>query len=233
MRKEILIRGHLGLGDGLVINGLVRHYAVDHEVSIVCKPHNQISLAFMYRDDPKISLVTTENEQGMIDDDFADAACRHVKDHGKKVLLLGMYGDRKKYNAQSWDNSMYDQAGVPFDNRWNDFRCSRQPSCELVAPKDHSFVFVHDDASRGFAIPEHRLPQRKPIIRPSPGKTDNIFAYWDLIEHAEEIHMIDSSFAILADSLPDLKAKKLVVHLYARKGALPPRYRKDWDILKS
>ena len=45
--------------------------------------------------------------------------------------------------------------------------------------------------------------------------------------------MIDSSFAILADSLPDLKAKKLVVHLYARKGALPPRYRKDWDILKS
>ena len=231
MRKEILIRGHLGLGDGIVINGLVRHFAADHEVSVICKRHNQISLAFMYRDEPKVSLVTTDNDQDMSDDDFADAACRHIKGHGKRVLLLGMYGDRKNYTPQAWDQSMYAQAGVPFEQRWNDFRCSRQPSCELVAPKG-DYIFVHDDPTRGFSIPEHRLPHRISVVKPVPGKADNIFSYWDLLENAKELHLIDSSFAILADSLPDLKATKIVVHLYARKGALPPKYRKDWEILK-
>jgi hypothetical protein len=143
MMKELLIRSHLGLGDGLIINALVRHFAKDHDVTLLCKKHNQ------------------------------------------------------------------------------------------VRKEDGKFAFVHDDADRGFVIPQKRLPKKLNIVRPEPGATENIFAYWGLLEQAQELHMIDSSFAILADSLPDLKAKKMQIHLYTRANALPPSYRKDFEVLKS
>lgn len=231
MRKELLVRNHLGLGDSLVINALVRHFAKDHEVCLLCKKHNQISLAFLFRDEPKICLATTDVDT-MNDDDFADFASRHAEEQGKKVLRLGMYGDRKFYDKLTWDRSMYKQAGLDFQLRWNEFKCARQPSGEVPLPKG-AFAFVHDDAKRGFKIPDERLETKLPIVRADPAKTNNIFAWWGVIEAAEEIHCIDSAFAILADSLPKLNARKLKIHLYARPNALPPSYRKDFEILKS
>jgi len=231
MTKEILIRGHLGLGDHLVCNALTRHFAQDHDVTVLCKPHNQTSLAFMFRDCTRIALVNTQNDRGLSDDDLADQMTAHVKSHGKRVLCLGMYGDRKCYDHKSWDRSMYVQAGLDFQLRWNEFRCSRQPSCELSRPRE-DYAFVHDDAARGFAIPANRLPCGMKIVRPDAKATENIFAYWGLLENAKELHMIDSSFAILADSLPELKAERVCVHLYARANALPPSYRKDFELLR-
>lgn len=231
MAKELLIRSHLGLGDALVCNAIVRHFSKNYDVTFLCKKHNQTSLAFLFRDDPKIVLHTTDNDR-MPDDDYADAVTAHLRDFGKEVLCLGMYGDRSKYDPKVWDRSMYAQAGLDFQLRWNEFKCARQPSCELPAPKSR-YVFVHDDPARGFEIPRERLPAGVKLVRPDPKATENLFAYWDLLENAAEIHVIDSCFAILADSLPELKAKRLVVHFYARAGALPPAYRKDWEVLKS
>lgn len=215
----------------LVTNALVRHFAQTHDVTVLCKKHNQVSVAFMYRDNPKIVLHTTNNNR-MSDDDYADAAVNQVRKHGKEALCLGMYGDRSKYEAKTWDRSMYAQAGLDFQLRWNDFKCSRQPSCELPIPKCRYF-FVHDDPVRGFLIPKERLQKHVKIVKPEPGQTENIFAYWNLLENAAEIHLIDSSFAILADSLPELKAKRVCIHLYARPDALPPSYRKDFEVLKA
>ena len=191
MMKELLIRSHLGLGDGLIINALVRHFAKDHDVTLLCKKHNQVSLSFMFRDCPRINLMTTDNDRDLNDDDLADAGVRHVKEHGKKALCLGMYGDRKIYDERSWDRSIYQQAGLDFQLRWNEFKCARQPSCEIEVPHG-KFAFVHDDADRGFVIPQKRLPKKLNIVRPEPGATENIFAYWGLLEQAQDRKEIES-----------------------------------------
>jgi len=179
----------------------------------------------MWRDDPNINLID------VVDDVEADAIVHHIKEQNKEVLGLGMFG-AKPFDATRWDREMYRQANIPFQERWNNFRVHRQPSTEIKAPKK-SFIFVHEDESRGFVIDPARLPKGIQVVRPDPKKAENVFQWWECIEKAREIHCIDSSFAILCDSLPDLHAEAMTVHLYARKGALPPSYTKPlWNILK-
>jgi hypothetical protein len=128
---------------------------------------------------------------------------------------------------------MFEQAGIPFEKRWSDWKIDRDLSREFEPPKCE-YAFVHEDTARGFCINgvDASIPNHMAIVFAQKGRTDNLFDYCRLIEGATELHLIDSCFAILADSLPSLKAKRKVIHLYARKGALPPTYRGDWEILR-
>ena len=52
---------HLGLGDSILCNGLVRHFAEKlGKVSIFSKRHNYDSLKFMYRDEPNITVIPVD-----------------------------------------------------------------------------------------------------------------------------------------------------------------------------
>lgn len=221
---ELLIRGHLGLGDHLVCNAIYRDRAAKYgEVVILCKERNAPSLAFMLRDLTNVYVFTVDG------DGEADELSAFAESNGKEVLRLGSYGE-KPFNAQTWDSEMFRQAGIPFQNRWNEFRVSRQPSREVKKP-DGEFIFVHDDHERGFNISPSKLTPGKLVIRPGDPRKNVIFDYWDILESATEIHCIDSCFAILVDSLPLLKAKRLCIHDYARNG-LPPKYQAKWERLK-
>lgn len=62
---------------------------------------------------------------------FADPAQRSAvpifRALGWKVLALVLFGDNclAPGNTKSFDAQFYDQAGVPFSERWNRFRLSR------------------------------------------------------------------------------------------------------------
>jgi hypothetical protein len=218
--SDLLIRGHLGLGDHLVTNAIVRDRATAHdEVVVLCKPHNAPSLAFMWRDLRNVELFSIEG------DDEADKAVAEMTRAGYPVLALGFFGPQP-FDPDRWDSEMFRQASLDPQLRWNGFKVDRQPSRELDIPP-HPYIFVHDDPERGFAIPSERLPSGIPAVRPTPGATPCIFDYWGILENASEIHCIDSCFAIFVDSLPEQKASRLVWHHYARRGR-PPRYCKPW-----
>lgn len=233
--KELLIRGHLGLGDGLAINAIIRHFSKTHAVTTLCKPHNAPTLAFMLRDLDSHTLID------MPDDATTDAAVKEVERHGKQVLKLGMYGDRSKYEADRWDESMFKQAGLDHKDRWNFFGCARQESRELE-PVAGKYAFVHDDAERGFVIPPESLPlKRTRVIRPDKklrnrqGDPCILFDYWGWLDGAEEIHCIDSCFAIMVDHLHLEKFgnKRLVLHLGLRgETEKPPARLKGWEIVR-
>lgn len=227
MTKEILILGHLGLGDVLIQNAILRHYAQTYLVTFLTKAHNKISTAFMLRDEPRITVIEVE------DDKEAKAIAQEVKSHGKEVLALGLHQTPPTIPLPppaGWDGQLYTDAKVPFEDRWNNFKVMQQPSMEIEVPKCR-YTFVHDDPKRGFKIRNEFLPSHCKIIRADPSKSDNIFAWWSILQGAWEIHCIESSFAILVDSLPDIKAKRKVLHLYARKST-PPTYRTNWEIIK-
>lgn len=222
--KSLVIRSHLGAGDMLIINAIVRERATKFdEVYLPCKTHNVPSVRFMFRDLPNVYV------WGVRDDNEADKFTSDRIYCGSKVLGLGLFAYEKEFDIDQWDREMYRQAGLPFEQRWDGFRAVRDPSRELEPGVD-SWVFAHQDSARRFEINVNRMP-RGNVLSPIPGRRHNIFDYWPLIENAEEIHCIDSCFAILADSIPT-KAKRHVLHLYARPGALPPHYRKNWEILR-
>lgn len=218
----IFCRGHLGCGDHLVCLPIYRHFAETHNVLIPVKFHNVPSVQWMVRG-LHVALLGVKDDASA--NNLADAAARR----GARILRLGMFG--KGFDEKRWDQVMYEQAGIPFEKRWTDWKVERDLSREFISPPQ-PYAFIHDDWDRGFRINPMNLPSDLGFVHAAHRKTDNIFYYVRLIENATEIHVIDSCFAILADSLPDLKAKRKVVHIYARPNALPPTYQPGWEILR-
>lgn len=223
MKQEIptiFCVNHLGCGDHIVCNAIYRHFAETHNVVIPVKFHNVPSVQWMLRGLP-VALM------GVPDDEWGKNLAATCEKLGHRILRLGMFG--KGFDEKRWDSVMYQQAGVPFEHRWKKWHVDRS-SYEL-APPATPYVFCHEDSERGFLIDRARLPKGIEILRATK-LTENIFDWCSVIEEADELHLIDSCFAILADSLTTLKANRKVVHLYSRPGALPPTYKQDWEILR-
>ncbi len=216
----IFILPHAGLGDHLVSNAIYRHFAQTHNVVIPVKKHNVSSVQFMLRGLPVAILQVEDDEEAKTLFRVAQKRC--------DTLALGMFG--KGFYEKDWDREFFRMANIPFEDRWNKWHVERDLSREFE-PQIEPYVFIHEDRNRGFQIKEALLPKIN-RYRVMPNVTDNIFNYCQLIEEATEIHVIDSCFAILADSLPKLKAKRFVVHAYARPNALPPSYRNNVELLR-
>lgn len=78
---------------------------------------------------------------------------------------------------------------------------------------ENNYVLIHDDTNRTFEIDNEVVVNKDiPIIRPNRTLTNNIFDYCYLIENAKELHCIDSTFKLIADSI-NIKSKFLFYHL--------------------
>lgn len=219
MKPPLVIRGHLGLGDHLITNAIVRKFSKDHEaVFIPCKAHNFTSARFMWGDLSNVSVVPVEG------DVQADEFCWCFKGG---VLRIGMFGDG--FSFEQWDKCMYEQAWVPFEERWLKWKVIRNPQRELKPP-ECEFCFVHEDAKRGYAIDRRRLP-RLPLVFADPKLTRNIFDWTAHIVNATELHLMESCFGVMADSLPELNARRVAIHAYMRKS-IPPAYKRNFEIFK-
>lgn len=215
--NQVFLRWHLGLGDAIVCNALVRHLAVHWgQVFVPARRANVVSEQFMWRELPNVHVVPVSGDE--------EVASKATKFDGQ-VMRLGFWA-RDGFDKTKWNHEFYRQVGLNPQQGYAGFDLARSPERE-VQPGPKPYVFVHEDPLRDFRIDQGKLPNL-PIERPD-GRTC-IFDYLPLLEQAEEIHCIDSCFALLADYLPSLEASRLVWHRYARNGT-PPIYRKDWAVL--
>ena len=131
---------------------------------------------------------------------------------------------------------MYKCAELPLVALWNSFYVERDREKEHTLSQKMravgAYIFLHDDAR--YPIDPIKVHSRLPTLRPDIHLTNNIFDYCDVLEHAEEIHVMDSSFMFLVDCLPYANLRqRLVVHRYARENMEwnLPILKKNWEIL--
>lgn len=237
MSKPLVILGHLGLGDHIICNGLVRWIASDgKDIVIPCWSHNQESVAFMFSDLPNVSTMSIGK----------DCYTKSVEDiryramaGDYRVLAIGSYAP-STFNADRWDQSFYEQAGVPFEQRWAGFKLP-----PIVNPPTFHgrYTFVHEDAGRGIRIDRSRVAMRGDF-EVQPEKTGHIFKWLPAMLGAQDCHLISSSLSALMDSaqLPNCASpwedwqrhcSDLTLHAYARPGEALPTYRNSkWKILR-
>jgi len=138
-----------------------------------------------------------------------------------KIRSLLKIGFAKLDRRIRFDRSFYEQAGVDFAKRWTSFFVLRDQARErnlfnyfnLV---ENEYVFLHEDRERKFLIKrEHIQNQQLRVVQPVKGLTGNIFDYCYVLQNAREIHCIDSSFRLLADSL-ELNSRLLFHHTYVK-----------------
>lgn len=229
-----IVYTHLGLGDSIICNGLMREFASRLESLLTfAKPQNLESVRWMYRDQDNIHVIPMDYDQ----------INSFIKDTKPSNLLLvgdaGMGCVEKCLNFDEW---FYWQHDLDFEKRWSQFYIQRDFVAESMLThkvfalnnmfysfgRSNEYALIHQDDRFRCDRVETKLPK----IYINPRLTGNIFDYCQLIENATEFHCIESSFLFLADSIPT--KGKLIAHRYARHYPEDntPTLKKEWEIIK-
>lgn len=214
--RSLLIFHNLGLGDHIICNGMVRHFAESGEVCLLAKSKNFYSVEAMYSGNVRIIVMPVQD----------DSEARSVYNSWPmEKLAIGCANPAwDPRSNKPFDVIFYEQAGIPHDYRWSKFGYNYET---VVSFPVGEYAFVHDDAARGYTI---KVTPKMPIVRPSVEFA--ITDWFNVLACAKEIHCINSAFLILADHVDT--TGKLFWHKYARdEGPLcNPTVRKKWAILK-
>lgn len=214
MTNDFYIYTHLGLGDAIICNGLIRNLVsrnpeVQHR--IFCKKIYDESISFMYRD---VGNLTTMPLEG-------DDAVRSYLNEKRPKNLISVGFDKLDIFSKRFDQSFYDQFGVSFSERWDGFRVDRDLEREKVLFEKlglikGGYVFIHDDAGRGYSIDRRNIVNEElPIVTPEDFTTQNVFDWCTVLENAKELHFMDSCFKLIYDSIAGSQ-KMAFYHTYIR-----------------
>jgi hypothetical protein len=223
---------NLGLGDHIICNALVRNCVLNEGlIHLFAKKHNAESVRFMFRD-IDVTVVEVFND--------VDVETELDKRSRDKVIRIGCTGyGWSNRTRHSFDEKMYAQAKLNISERWDGFKyepLERKPSDKMYCDENDDFILIHEDKERGYKINDCWKSKfneiERGVIEPKKTTCGNIFM-WDIfLLHAIEIHCINSSFLLLADSIPT--KGKLYFHKYARNEGdfCVPKLRKDWTIIE-
>lgn len=229
--KDCFFIHHLGLGDELILCGLVKTLLLKYNnVYLPVKKHNIDTVSRLYESDfPFLKILPVDNDSDMIQ---LSEKFSSITD----IIKNGMFGNDPKTKDEYFCQWFYRTANIDYGSRWKLFSFSEDLEKEQKKSLENeykNFIFVHDDLSRNFIISEKYL-KNKNVFRPkhSLGITNQftIFDYKQILLNADEIHCMDSSFAILIDHIPELSSKRKFIHRYVREEG-GPLYRNNWEII--
>lgn len=210
--RKLHLVTHTGMGDYVTMVGLLNALSVQWDKVTLA---GNAALADLMRHNHNVQII--------IDQDM-EAVATAQSAAGYTVQLLGLYHP----NFKGWVNTFFDQfyldAGVNPSARIDMFHISRDKAKEIefaerVFPgfQTREYAFVHDKITlphkRCETIAPALLPTHLPIFHPGKcSETALLGLYCKLLESAQEIHMLDSSFSCLAVYLK-LKAKRKVIYV--------------------
>ncbi len=208
--NELYVHHHLGLGDHIDCNAMIRIFLEEYDfekVNVFAKQRYSDMIKYMYRDEPNISVVTVPNE-----DEYKTILEYIEKNDVKNFIKVGHefypWG-REEELGMGCAEIFYQQMQIPYERRFDDFYYKRdlkeeQRVYEKLNPNDEEYIFVHDDVSRGFEIPIEELEHLAgtegiKIIRNDI--TENLFHFGMVLEEAKQIHCMESAFRSLVEVL--------------------------------
>jgi hypothetical protein len=235
--RTLYVMGHLDLGDSIVMNGLIRNLLERWgAVSWFVKPEYVGAVASMMSDCERLKVLPAERG-------YEDPAASWIPSY-LHTLRLGFF-HKGTFDQLHWDYEFYRQAGVNFDCRWSDFYHAQvPPSCNAWPSKLEPKAIIHERAENDWKINLAHLPDHLEIIEIKKAESissSNVpppfSSPWQWIPElfsATEIHVIDSAFLCLADSLDLPQETKRVFHSYSKQYpgvARWPALGKKWEII--
>lgn len=238
-KGKLLILGHLGMGDMIIMNGLIRYKALFHsEVRVAVFKKYADSVKFMFRD---LNNVTYEEIlcEADLSPNYAMVVPQRLADlverDGYEYLPLGVHGRDAQWQGRGYDfaESFYIQAGVPYEVRERFGWVMRDHAAEtrlyerITGIIGKKYRILHDDETR-----ELLLDKGHPVLRDSAALptfhlatrvldgvevwSSNIFDYLTLIDNAAEYHGMDSSFPLMMD-LMRCRCARVMIHSYVKR----------------
>jgi hypothetical protein len=215
--NKYLIHHHLGIGDHIVCNAIVRKKYFDlKNIVLVVLKHNLDSVKSLYQD-IDISFLPVSSDKEAED---------NYKNY--EVFRIGF----EKCNIDNWEKSLYDQLNLDYSIRYKDFVLPRNFEREnslfkKINPPD-KFAICNVRSTKML----HNFPIQTslPLIQ-MEFLTNNIFDWTLLIEKASEIHMIDSAPFQLVKQL-NLDTNKFFYDTRSLDSSRTrPTFNQDWKII--
>lgn len=204
LADDLYIYHHLGLGDMIHCNGIVRHLLSrlhpTSRVYVFSKERNAEMTRWMYRDEPRIEVLPLnagQRERPQVQRMLRQRGTRNYVSVGHRDLRPFM----RDYPSVFFDELFYMQVGLPYSIRysccyWERDYAEEERVYQKLAPRV-PYAFVHDDPGRGYVIDTQSIPLS--IVRND--LTESIFHLGLLLERATEVHCMESSIRCLIESL--------------------------------
>lgn len=229
-KKRAFVYSHLGLGDMFWMNGAVRYLATAYdEVLVVCKNRNATNAAAMYADDPTIKLLLINNDEDLYPWVIKSS---YFSQQGFTVYSCGQHALKPDRAIYDQPNSYYDDMMIPRQVRNIYFHVPRTAASKELRRRfgEIKYIVVHEESS------VQKLPIAKQLLQKGEKRlildlNKNAYVtthgwwaaaekvaglplldYVDLIEGAEEVHMIESSIYCMASHLDLSKVKRKVCY---------------------
>ena len=233
--RELCIHHHLGLGDHLDCNGMVRYILkkdpFDFSKVYVFSTSNLFNMIeYMYLDEDHIEVIKID--KNLNEDEQVRSFLKDKKDTGYLRVGFEHYPTGRDIvdNKNCWEY-FYDQVKIPYSVRTDYFYVKRDEEeesklLEELNPEHKPYIFVHDDPERGMVL-DRLDPKDFHVIRND--NTKNIFHFIKVLENAKEIHCMESSFK----SLIDIYAKTADLYYHDLRGhPLGEQTNREWEIVK-
>jgi hypothetical protein len=198
---SVYVYHHLGLGDHIICNGLVRHYKEGNEkVFVFVKPHNFKNVDYMYRDDKNIIPLPIGEDSDVQ---------KYIKDNNlENITVISGF---RSFSECKFDESFYKSVNLPFEYRFKKFFFERDIKKEIeiyneLNPNNEPYIFVH-------GVNQEKIRKDLKIIE-NP-TNHSIFDLLTLIEKSTEVHLMESSIKNLVNSYP-INGPKFFYHRYIR-----------------
>lgn len=218
--KNLFILPHLGLGDAILTNGLIRSLAREWDhIVFPSKKINLPSVRWMVGDLDNVEVLPVNDD---------DDAIEQLKAFDGDRLKLGYFGNEAVKANEHFDEAFYRQGGVPFESKWTAFKV---PERRHIITNPEVGIFLVEDPGRGYRIQRNGINRSLKVTEPHYSET--IFDWKPWILNAKEIHAIDSAFMCWIDLMPET-GQPLYWHKYARRNEdwrHHPKLHRPWQIL--
>jgi competence CoiA-like predicted nuclease len=239
--QHLCVHHHLGLGDHIICNGMIRHFAsLNDRITLFCKQSYQQQVDTMFVDCPNLKTVAIPAYNSSYTEELKFVDWYVNKHKIERFMRIGYDGLQQYWSPDStevtFDRAFYLQANVPYEYRWEKFYLVRDHENEnrvlsKLNPKQEPFIFVHDDVDKGYVF-EVDNPNNYKVVKND--KTETVFNMIGVLEKATEIHCMESVFRTLIDHLESISCP-LFLHTGFRPDGhgetIRPTSRKYWSTI--
>tara|TARA_B100000575_G_C23014974_1_gene584550 strand:+ start:176 stop:1003 length:828 start_codon:yes stop_codon:yes gene_type:complete len=235
----IYIIPHQGLGDILCTNGLIRHLIeINPDAKryyLFCMNMHVKTAKFQFRDLKKLKIISISNNEKNEKKEIETYIKKQKKEY--EIIKIGHDFYNASLNLNPYKKNypwhccvaFYKQFGLPYKVRFQktywkrDLKREKKLFQKLTKNKKN-YVFVHDDKKRGINIDTSKINKNYSIIRNNNDYL--VFDYGLILENAKELHLMESSFRQLTETLK-IKTKKLFLYKDDREDYSMPLYNKE------
>ena len=204
---------HMGLGDHIICNGMIRYFCKKYDnVVVFCKDHYYDNINYMYRDLNNLEIFNFLDDEQVVEFINKNISVKN------NLIKPGFQNLDSCLDRMTFDEAFYYLAGLDFQIRFDEFYFERnlekeEEVCKTLNPDGEKYIFVLDDPKRGYNIDMTKVNDEYKVIRND--YQFKMFDYIKLLENAEEIHMMQTGFLDMVNSYK-MNKPKIYRHNYVR-----------------